>query len=73
MPLAALVGAVVMQRAHAADAAHERIVHHLREGSGDRGVEGVAALRQDGRTDIRGTGLRADDDAFHGMGLRVVK
>ena len=62
-----------MERAHAADAAHERIVHHLREGGGDRGVEGVAALREDGRTDIRGTGLRADDDAFHGRGLRVVK
>ena len=29
--------------------------------------------REDGRADIRGTGLRADDDAFHEMGLRVVK
>ena len=58
------VGAVIMQRAHAADATHEGIDHPLREGGGDRGVEGVATLHQNGRTDIRGTGLRADD-AFH--------
>jgi hypothetical protein len=34
---------------------------------------GVAALRQDGRTDMRGTRLRADDDAFHVTGLHVFK
>ncbi len=37
---------------------------HLREGGGDRVIEGVATLHQNGRTDIRGMWLRADD-AFH--------
>jgi hypothetical protein len=34
-------------------------------------MESVAAIRENRRTEIRGTGLRTDDDAFHTDVLRM--
>jgi hypothetical protein len=53
-----------LQSAHAANAAHEGVLHHLAKGGGDCRVKGIAASAQDFRPDIRSAGLWANDDAF---------
>jgi hypothetical protein len=62
--LAAGFGVAELQGAHAANAAHEGVLHHLAKGSRNGSVKGIAATAQDFRPDIRGAGLRANDDAF---------
>jgi hypothetical protein len=62
--LAAGFGVAELQSAHAANAAHEGILHHLAESGGHRGVKGIPATAQDFRPNIGGAGLRADDNAF---------
>ena len=63
---------VELEGAHSAEAAHEGVSDHLREGGGDRRIEGGAALRQDFDADIGGARLRTDDNAFHGTLLVLV-
>jgi hypothetical protein len=53
------------ERSEAADAAVERVEHALGHGGGDRRVDGVAALFQDGCADVHGRGLRSNDHALH--------
>ena len=68
--LAAGFGVAELQRAHAANAAHEGVLHHLAEGGGKRGVEGIAAAPQDFCPYICRARLWADDNAFdlgHGV------
>jgi hypothetical protein len=54
------------ERSEAADAAVQRVEHALSKGRGDRRVDGVAALLQDGRADVHRRGLRSNDHARHG-------
>jgi len=56
-----------LQRAHAAQAAHEGVLHHLAEGGGKGRTECHAAAAQHIRPGIRGARLWADDHAFHGV------
>ena len=58
-------GDVILERPHPADTAHERVDDHLRKRGRDRGIESVAAFDENIHPDIGGTGLRADDKAFH--------
>jgi hypothetical protein len=62
--LAAGFGIAELQSSHAANAAHERVLHHLAESSRNGGVKGIAASAQDFRPDIRSAGLWTNDDAF---------
>jgi hypothetical protein len=62
--LAAGFGIAELQRAHAANAAHEGVLHHLAESGGDRSIEGIAATAQHFCPDIGGAWLWANDDAF---------
>jgi hypothetical protein len=55
-----------VQGAHAANPAHERVVDHLRECHGDRGIERIAAPGKNRRANIGGTRLWANDNAFYG-------
>jgi hypothetical protein len=40
--LAAGFGVAELQSAHAANAAHEGVLHHLAKGGGNRSIEGIA-------------------------------
>ena len=62
--LAAGFGVAELQRAHAANAAHEGVLHHLAESGGNGGVKGIAAATQHFRPHIGGAGLWANDNAF---------
>ena len=66
---AARIGAVIVQRAHAANAAHERIVDHLRKCRCDGGIKGIAAPGKNRSANIGGARLRTNDDALHSVDL----
>jgi hypothetical protein len=62
--LAAGFGVAELQSAHAANAAHEGVLHHLAKGGGDSGVKGITTAAQNVCPHIRGAWLWADDNAF---------
>jgi hypothetical protein len=62
--LTAGFGVAELQSAHAANAAHEGVLHHLAEGGGDCGVKGITTAAQNFCPHIRSAWLWADDNAF---------
>jgi hypothetical protein len=62
--LAAGFGVAELQSAHAANAAHEGVLHHLAESRRNGGVKGIPTATQNFRPYIRSAWLWADDNAF---------
>jgi hypothetical protein len=62
--LAAGFGVAELQSSHAANAAHEGVLHHLAESSRNGGVKGISATAQNFRPHIRSAWLWANDNAF---------
>src|SRR5262249_44141388 len=60
------------KRSEAAYPAIERVEHALGQGSGDRRVDRVAALLQDGGADLHGPRLRSNDHSAHSVLLLLV-
>ena len=55
------------ERSEAAHPAVQRVEHALGQGRGDRRVDRVAALLQDGGADLHGPGLRSNDHSRHSV------